>query len=72
MKPLEGEEWKLSPSLILTLNTRFPAEVDGSIWFGVFFVFCWGFFLFLFEKVDHQLRWDPHTECVPSASSENE
>lgn len=29
MKPLEGGEWKLSPSLILTLNPRFPAEVDS-------------------------------------------
>lgn len=50
----------------------FQQKLMVRIWFGGFFVFCWGFFLFLFEKVDHQLRWDPHTECVPSASSENE
>lgn len=46
------------------------------IWFSelFFFSFCvtLGIFLFPFEIVAHQLRWDPHTECVPSASSENE
>lgn len=44
MKPLEGEEWKLSPSLILTLNTRFPAEVDDSDLVWWFFCVLLGFF----------------------------
>lgn len=73
MKPLGGGEWKFSPSLILTLNTRFPAEVDCSDLFLVgFFCVILGIFLFPFDRVAHQLRRDPHTGCVPSASSGSE
>lgn len=47
MKLLEGGEWKLSPSLILTLNTRFPAEVECSdlVWW-IFLCFVRFFFCF--------------------------
>lgn len=60
MKPVEegGEGgWELFPSLILSLDTSFPANL------------C---FLVLFERTDSLLRQDTQTECWHSAGFENE